>query len=351
MINRRNYADVQAHLVYRREVHRDSPGTQDNRWSALRMLLLWADAQLLSDAQRIRPGFAEFLAQQSRDDRGLSASTVQGMMAAARSFFRWAIVAHSRRYRISPFWVDSLQAPDVPTAVAGRVFYDVDDVRRMAALQDENDSLRAQRITAAAAMLFLSGMRAGAFVTLPLCAVDIGVGEVRQWTSLGVQTKGSKSGTTYLLGIPDLLEVVTRWDARIRRKFNDRAMWYCNIGNGIEAVYTQSRARTHGLRNELRWLCAQVGMEYLGPHHFRHGHVVHAESVATTEADRIAISANLMHADPSITYRVYGRLKDDDRRERMSRLGGEQANEDSAAIIAQMEALLDRMKAIRGGWE
>lgn len=350
MINRRNYADVQAHLEYRREVHRDSPGTQDNRWSALRMLLLWADAQLLSDAQRIRPGFAEFLSQQSRDGSGFSASTLQGMMAATRSFFRWAVVAHPRRYRIPPLWVDSLQAPDVPAGVAGREFYTVDDVRRMCGLQD--DSLRAQRIMAAVAMLFLSGMRAGAFVTLPLCAVDVAGGEVRQWTALGVQTKGRKSGTTYLLGIPDLLEVVARWDARIRRELDDRAMWYCNIGNGIEAVYVQSRTRTHGLRNELRWLCTQTGVEYLGPHHFRHGHVVHAESVATTEADRVAISANLMHTDPAITYRVYGRLKGDDRRERMARLGGEQAAGDPAAIIAQMEALLDRMKAMaRGGGE
>ena len=42
MINRKNYNDVQAHLAYRRDVHRDSQGTQETRWPALRLLLLWA---------------------------------------------------------------------------------------------------------------------------------------------------------------------------------------------------------------------------------------------------------------------------------------------------------------------
>lgn len=353
MINRRNYADVQQHLQYRRDIHRDSQGTQDNRWSALRLLLVWADETPLTESPTIRPGFPEFLAQQVRGGERFSASTLEGMASAARSFFRWAVVAHPRRYKIPPLWVESLQAPDVPETVRERELYTVDDVRQLCSLQDE--SLRAQRIMAAVAMLFLSGMRAGAFVTLPICAVDVAGREIRQWTSLGVRTKNSKTATTYLLGIPDLLEIVAAWDARVRGALDDQAMWYCAIGEGedgercCEAVHTQSRTRSHGLRNELRWLCAQTNVDYLGPHHFRHGHVVHAESVATTEADRVAISANVMHSDPSITYRVYGRLKGDDRRERIGRLGGELSATTQTELIAQIEALLRQMKANGGG--
>jgi len=167
MIDRRNYADARAHLTYRARVFRDAPGTQDNRWSALRLMLIWADEALFSTAPSISPSYPTFLAEQVRDRQPLAQSTVDGMIAVARTFFRWALTAYSGRYRgISPLWLDTLQAPNVPTAAPSRELYTLDDVRAMVTGGD--GTLRCLRIQAAVALLFLSGMRAGAFVTLPI---------------------------------------------------------------------------------------------------------------------------------------------------------------------------------------
>ena len=50
--------------------------------------------------------------------------------------------------------------------------------------------------------------------------------EIKQWPSLGVETKNDKSATTFLLDIPDLLTVVEKWDAFIRPQLPPTAMWY-----------------------------------------------------------------------------------------------------------------------------
>jgi hypothetical protein len=42
-------------------------------------------------------------------------------------------------------------------------------------------------------------MRAGAFSTLPISAVDLSSRTIKQWPALGVKTKNGKSATTYLL--------------------------------------------------------------------------------------------------------------------------------------------------------
>ncbi len=57
-------------------------------------------------------------------------------------------------------------------------------------------------------MMYLSGMRAGAFGSLSIACVDLPNRTIKQWPSLGVQTKNGKSATTYLLDMPELLVVV-----------------------------------------------------------------------------------------------------------------------------------------------
>jgi len=78
------------------------------------------------------------------------------------------------------------------------------------------DSLFERRARAAAVFLFLSGMRIGAFVSLPIQAVDIPNRKVIQYPSLRVRTKNRKYGITYLLDIPELLKVVQEWDDEVR---------------------------------------------------------------------------------------------------------------------------------------
>jgi hypothetical protein len=57
-------------------------------------------------------------------------------------------------------------------------------------------TIRDKRIRAAAIFWFLSGIRVGAFVTLPLIAVDLNNLKIKQWPRLGVRTKFRKHATT-----------------------------------------------------------------------------------------------------------------------------------------------------------
>jgi hypothetical protein len=76
---------------------------------------------------------------------------------------------------------------------------------------------------------FLSGIRIGAFVTLPLVAVDIENLSVKQWPKLGVKTKFGKQATTYLLDIPDLLSVVKDWDNEVRSILPSNGLWFASL--------------------------------------------------------------------------------------------------------------------------
>jgi hypothetical protein len=69
---------------------------------------------------------------------------------------------------------------------------------------------------ASAGVLLLSGMRVGAFVSLPLAAAHLDPRMVKQWPSLGVRAKFKKHATTYLPDIPDLSGVVRTWDSEVR---------------------------------------------------------------------------------------------------------------------------------------
>lgn len=357
MIDRRNWKDIYEHLEYREVVHQDATRTLQTRESALKMLLLWADDTSLTRAPAIRPSYPDYLARQRRDGEPLSASTQEAFVSMARVFFTWAVAAHPRRYRrITALWLDALRPVRAKTGVKERQAYDADDVRALLAVDD--DRLTTRRTKAAVAMLFLSGMRIGAFVTLPIKAVDVDAREIKQWTSLGVKTKFSKSATTFLLDIPDLLEVVRSWDALMRAECDLEEMWYPNIigvyHKGIDGTTLQSRHRARSVYEGLRELCDAAGLPYLSPHKFRHGHAMHGLAHAKTPEDWRAIQRNLMHSSFSTTADTYGIMEDADVRERIGRLGGARpampATLNSAeAILARIQELAGQLAALQSG--
>jgi len=70
----------------------------------------------------------------------------------------------------------------------------LDEIRAIAAAPADN--LIERRIKAAACFWYLSGIRIGAFVSLPIKAVNIEIKEVYQFPNLGVRTKNGKHGKT-----------------------------------------------------------------------------------------------------------------------------------------------------------
>jgi integrase len=176
-------------------------------------------------------------------------------------------------------------------------------------------------------MLYLSGMRVGAMGTLPIEAVDLAERSVRQWPSLGVYTKNGKAATTYLLPIPELLEVVQRWDGHVRETLPPTAMWCPPVGHtwGDQSL-TADRpgANRHiAINKRLRLLFSLADLPPQSPHKFRHGHAVWALQHARTMADYKAISQNLMHSDIRVTDGIYAPLLGNEVQQRVAGLASQ----------------------------
>jgi integrase len=343
---------MQEHLDYRRNVQQDKKRTLQTRESALKLVLLWADDTPLTRAPEIRPTYPEFLARQRRDGEPLAYSTQECFLSMAKVFLQWAVAAHPRRYRrITSLWLDSLRPARAKGHTEPHQAYTLEDVRAILAVDD--DGLFARRTKAAIAMLFLSGARVGAFVTLPIKAVNLEHRKLKQWTDLGVKTKFSKSATTDLMAIPDLLEECQRWDDLVRSQLELDHMWYANITGArvkrVEGTLLQSPYRARSIYPGLRRLCKAAGVTYLSPHKLRHGFAVHLLSRAQNPGDWKAISQTLMHTDLSVTDRVYGILDDQEKGSRIARMSGERREGDTEPlsqrqILRQIQRLMQQLQ-------
>jgi integrase len=202
--------------------------------------------------------------------------------------------------------------------------YTLDDVRALVTVPVT--STRVMRDRAACAFLFLSGMRIGAFCTLPIEAIDLTALSVRQWPELGVHTKRQKSATTFLLDIPDLLNVACEWDSHVRSQLPECAVWYAPMAqDGVGLVNAlpgnHSRKCHNRFDDGLRSLCESSGVHYRSVHNLRHGFAVYGLKAARDMADMEAVSKNLMHKSLKVTLEVYAVLREVDVRARIVGLG------------------------------
>jgi site-specific recombinase XerD len=332
MISRANYLLLESFLRYLADVSQVSRDTFERYTSYLKPLLYWAGETAFSEVVALRPTFPQFLLEKEgrHSNEGLSRSTLRKSCQLARRFFHWAKLEFPREFKaISASWIASLRPPRLPEAQREHVFVTLEEVRHLTQLPAQADDLAQLRDRAMTAFLFLSGMRAGAFGSLPISAVDLAERQIKQWPSLGVHTKNGLSRTTYLLHIPELLEVVTQWDTRIRSQLPETAMWYTPItmcwGQQILSPEPAGAHRNGAVSGRLQGLYQQAGLPYKSAHKFRHGHAVFALQHARTMADYKAISQNLMHSDVRITDGIYAPLLGDEVRERITALTSQAA--------------------------
>jgi integrase len=196
-----------------------------------------------------------------------------------------------------------------------REYWSLDDVLTIASVSTE--TLRQQRAKVGVCMLFLSGMRADALASIPISCVDLPNRTIYQLPERGVRTKGRKAAKTYLLDIPDLLEVVTRWDALLRDTphLTPDTLWYSTLTRDGMTLTPTSHAftgRYNIFKEDLHIICQLAGIPYLSPHKLRHGHTVYALKKAQNVAQLKAISQNIMHSSLVTTDQIYGRLIYDD---------------------------------------
>lgn len=329
MIERQNYLKIKEHLKYLEEVLQLNPASVERYRFYLRHLLLWADDQNFRNVQVIRPTLPSYLASlPGKDGKGMLAGASQKkIIDSSKRFFRWAKSTYPREMNNLPIsWIDTLRLSRQPQTSAENVFVSMEEVQELITVPVPQDNLALLRDQAAAAMLFLSGMRASAFTTLPISAVDLDNLTLRQWPELGVHTKNSKKATTFLLNIPELLEPVRRWDAIVRPSLPATSPWYAPIAHswGDQALSPDEpgKTRSQALQKRLELLFSLANIDFKSPHKFRHGHAVYGLLHAQTMADYKAVSMNLMHDSIEITDSTYAPMLSSDVQKRIAGLSG-----------------------------
>lgn len=320
LVNRANYLLVSEFLIFLQDVKQISPASAERYRFYLRHLLLWAMDILLSKAHTIRPAFPAYVAALISPRGGsLAADTQKKIIEISRQFFKWACLNHTSEFRsISAAWIELLRPARHKQVLVPEehVFVTVEEAILLAMLPGEEGDLAHWRDRAAVARLFLSGERANALVTSPIAAINFQERSVRQWPDLGVKTKNSKKATTFLLPIPELLEVAQSWDTYVRANLPGDAPWYALVDSHWgEQVLSQERPgenRNHALGRRLRRLFEKAGLPYKSAHKFRHGHAVYGLLHARTMADYKAVSMNLMHHDLQITDSIYAPMLSND---------------------------------------
>lgn len=331
MINRENYQDVSNFLNFQRELRQNDPATVLGYWYRLRHVLVWAQMTSLIKAPVIRPAFPAHLEKvKTRADNQLRAAEFTSICKTVRAFFTWAKAEYPFRYRlVDQNWIVSIRPPRIRSEQAElhtRELYTVEEVIRLATYPVKRITER--RTQAAVALLFLSGMRIGAFSSLPIGCVDLEHMTVYQLPERGVLTKNRKAAITYLLEIPELLAVAKSWDGLVREQLGVDLYWFAHLErNSLNSLCRNQPNRSAlinrkaGFGEDLKLLCGLAGVEYKSAHKLRHGHAVYALKNCRSMAEFKSVSQNLMHANMGITDGVYGNLVQDDVRKNIHSLG------------------------------
>ncbi len=308
MINRQNWLDVSAYLIYSRRQRQTEVRTVQRYRTHLSHVLIWADEKLLVNARSFDPTFPAYLV-----GRGFSPATLAKTLEVARRFFDFARNEWPTRYKgLSESWIESLQPPKssgLQSRLKEHEHYQLEDVLKIAALPVE--TLREKRDRAAACFLFLSAMRVDAFASLPISCIDLERNEILQLPERGVRTKNSKAARTHLLEIPELLEVVREWDSIVRKELSPAALWFSVMNRDGQQLTGGTKAharRGQDVAEALIRLCERANIPYLSPHKLRHGHIVYALQNVSDMAGLKAISQNVMHSSVVTTDSIYGNL-------------------------------------------
>ncbi len=319
MINRNNWLLVREYLKYRTEIDLVSPKTLRLEETWLDHTLLWLGEKSIEQAPKIRPVFSDYLA--SKNKPRYASEYLRKLVSAHKRFIEWiALNKPGYRHKLSPAWIRTIKLPRMQEEEKIHEFVTFEEITEIS--KAPIYSLRDKRIKAASVLWFLSGIRVGAFVTLPIKAVNLENLEIYQFPSLGVQTKFGKSATTDLLLIPELIQVVKDWDQLVRSKLPDTAYWFASLspetGNFDKAIFEVGNNRSSRAYKDLKDWLDRVGLPFHSPHKFRHGYAVFGIKHFTTLAQLKALSQNLMHSNISITDGIYGMLSNADKKKLLS---------------------------------
>ena len=331
MIFRQNYKDVKDYLNYHQKILQNKESTIDSYESAFKRILTWCDDIPFPEFSRARITLPTFLKNDVMSGV-ISERTAADTCSLFREFLRYMVAENHARYgKVKKSQIDENKYIVHSDSAKIPKYVTLDEMRKIASVQPE--TLYQRRAIAGASFLYLSGMRVGAFVTIPIECIDIEKRKVYQFPEMGVHTKFTKRAITTLLPIQFLLDIVADWDALVRSKCPSNSTWYARLSSDEIMMYRnphpvgatcfdplipekkdwdESRriaTRRHGaLTDGLKVICAMAGIEYKNPHAFRHGHVHFGLSNARSMEQIKAVSQNVMHNNTAITDEIYSKL-------------------------------------------
>ncbi len=325
LIHRENYLHIQEFLDYLLNAKNRNPRSVVRYQFWLRHLLLWAMDQPFGLADRIKPTFPQYV-----NELEIVPESRKKIIETARSFFHWAKLYQSRAFMHLPaYWIEDLTPPKVPHG-QNLDYVTLDDVQTVVRLKLDHSNLALWRDQAMTAMLFLSGARSGAAVSLPIKAVhlDTAYPNIEQKPALGVATKNNKSATTFLHNIPELLEAARSWDEFVRSNCPPEQPWYAPVlaswGEHSLSDAPPGRNRGTALNHRLGFLERAADLPHRSPHKYRHGYAIYGLQRCQTMAQYHALSRNLMHANIAITDERYVHLEEVERGKLLGQISQDQ---------------------------
>lgn len=348
MISKMNVQLVRKYLEYRLSVDQLTKGSVKREETHLRYVLRWMQETSFQQVQDKRPTFIEYFQSHPLSERKkpLSPVYIKKTLATARLFFTWLSENEAGYKKIKPAWIKKLKTKRLVNIQRTTEYVTFDEIMTIASRPCR--TARARRARAGLVFLFLSGMRIGAFVSLPMRAVDISNHVIYQDPSLGVKTKNSKFGVTYLLNIPELLQVVQDWDNEIRAILPPSGFWFAPLSNTTGEIdpnaFEIGEHRFTLARKDFKAWLEHEGLPYHSPHKFRHGHVHYLRERAKNAADVKAISLNVMHEDTHTTDIFYSSFKGDELKNRISSLSNDNPSEDNREAIKVLQDAIKRLE-------
>jgi site-specific recombinase XerD len=345
MINRDNWKQTKKYLEYRASVDQIGNGSLGIETTHVRYLLEWLQETPFSKAKDKRPTLPEFLQNGGLEgqEKPLSEGYLKKILATARRFFLWLSENKSGYTHLNHTWRSTLKTKRMAQIPKTREVVTYEDIQKMASLPV--NTLSEKRIQAAAAFLYLSGMRIGAFISLPLLAVDITNRTVKQHPCLGVRTKNRKHATTFLWEIPELMQVIQEWDNLVRSVLPDQGYWFApfspETGKIDPSNLSCPESRRSLVTRQLKQWENFHGIQEYSPHKFRHGHIHYGLKRAKTIADYKAVSENVMHSNMSVTDEFYSNFNENELRNRISDIGKQpEQGESQKDLFKKFEAFL-----------
>jgi len=276
----------------------------------------------------------------------LSAGYIKKTLATARLFFTWLSENETGYKGIKQSWIKTIRVKRLSDTPKNKDYVTFEEILKIASRPAR--SIRERRARAGLVFLYLSGMRIGAFVSLPIRAMDIPNRCVLQFPSMGVRTKNGKAAKTFLLDIPELLQVVQEWDSEVRAVLPDTGLWFAPLSPQTGQIDLHAldvgEHRHSKARKDFRLWLAQENLPYHSPHKFRHGHIHYGLERAENIADFKAVSMNAMHSNMEITDTFYSVLQDEEVKNRIGKLNKGGKSKDKREIIKTLEDLLYTLK-------